>query len=104
MVTQLTGEWVAGKLPKRPENAHKGDFGKVLIFAGSEYYPGAAYLACASVYRIGAGLVTLATSKEIKIIVSRKLPELTYLSEHETVNKMGQYDVLFDWSRLGQGR
>lgn len=97
----LTKEWVTSRLPKRPKDAHKGTFGKVLVVAGSENYPGAAYLCCAAAYRVGAGLVTLATEPSVKIIVSRKLPEVTFLSLDEVFEKLSEYDVLLIGPGLG---
>src|SRR5215210_5856302 len=41
----LTQRWVARNLPPRPERAHKGTFGRLLVVAGSIEYPGAAVLA-----------------------------------------------------------
>jgi len=99
---ELTKEWVAKKLPTSPKNAHKGTFGKVLVIAGSENYPGAPYLACVACYRVGAGLVTLATEQTVKIIVSRKLPEVTFLPPHEVVGKINEYDVVLIGPGLGQ--
>ena len=98
-LSKLTKEWVAAKLPKRPKDANKGTFGKVLVIAGSENYPGAAYLSCAAAYRAGAGLVTLLTDPEVKIIVSRKLPEVTFISE---LFEPLDYDVLLLGPGLGQ--
>lgn len=98
----LTDEWVAKKLPKRPKDANKGTFGKVLVIAGSENYPGAAYLSCAACYKVGAGLVTLATDQTTKIIVSRKLPEVTFLSFDEVFQKIRDFDVLLLGPGLGQ--
>lgn len=97
----LNDVWVAKKLPERPKDANKGTFGKVLVIAGSENYPGAAYLACAACYRVGAGLVTLATDETTKIIVSRKLPEVTFLSRGEVFDKLPEYDVLLLGPGLG---
>lgn len=99
---ELTKEYITFLLPKRPEDANKGTFGKVLVFAGSKNYPGAAYLTCAAVYRIGAGLVTLVTDREVKIIVSRKLPEVTFLTFKEIFEKLPGYDVLLFGPGLGQ--
>ncbi|MDP3758475.1 MAG: NAD(P)H-hydrate dehydratase [Candidatus Daviesbacteria bacterium] len=99
---KLTKEWVAERLPERPEDANKGTFGKVLSFAGSENYPGAAYLACAACLRVGAGLVTLATESSVKIIVSRKLPEVTFLSSDEALGKLNEYDAILVGPGLGQ--
>jgi len=101
-VTKLTRKWVVKKLPARPKNANKGTFGKVLVFAGSENYPGAAFLSCEAAYRVGAGLVTLATEPSVKIIVSRKLPEVTFLSFDEAVKRVREYDVLLIGPGLGQ--
>lgn len=98
----ISKEWVAKRLPARPKEANKGTFGKVLVVAGSENYPGAAYLACAACYRVGAGLVTLATGDAVKIIVSRKLPEVTFLLPNEVVEKVNKYDVLLVGPGLGQ--
>ena len=100
---QLTKEWVASKLPKRPKDANKGTFGKVLVIAGSEHYPGAAYLACAACYRVGAGLVTLATEESVKIKVFKKLPEVTFivLPEETIYEKLYEYDAILIGPGLG---
>jgi hydroxyethylthiazole kinase-like uncharacterized protein yjeF len=44
---------------KRPPDAHKGSFGHVAVWAGSEEKPGAAGLLCRAAVKSGAGLVTL---------------------------------------------
>ena len=58
------------KLKKRPAEAHKGDFGKVLIIAGSVGMSGAAALAGKSALRAGAGLVRVATARSALPIVA----------------------------------
>ena len=47
-------------LPRRAPDTHKGDYGRVLIVAGSLGRSGAAYLAAMAALRSGAGLVTVA--------------------------------------------
>lgn len=47
-------------LPPRARDAHKGDFGRVLIVAGSRGMAGAAILCASAALRGGAGLVRLA--------------------------------------------
>lgn len=74
----ITADWVRARLPKRPKNAHKGTFGKVLVCAGSQQYIGAAFLACEAAMRVGAGLVTLAAAQSIQPIAAAKLTETTY--------------------------
>jgi hydroxyethylthiazole kinase-like uncharacterized protein yjeF len=65
-------------LPARPADSNKGTFGKVMILAGSAHYIGAAYLVTAAAARIGAGLVTLATTAERAPLYASMLPEATY--------------------------
>lgn len=102
VIKKLTEEWVSKKIPFRPKTANKGTFGKVLVVAGSKDFPGAAYLAAAASYRAGAGLVTLTTETSVKIIVSKKLPEVTFLSPGEVLKKISEYDVLLLGPGLGQ--
>lgn len=61
--------------PPRKKNAHKGDFGHVLILAGSRAYPGAPYLTALAALRAGAGLVSLGVPESIYPIMARKLHE-----------------------------
>lgn len=82
----ITEGWVRSVLPKRPLDANKGSFGRVLVVAGSINYIGAAYLACMGAARVGAGLVTLSTASSLQPILATKMTEVTYapLAESET--------------------
>ena len=62
-------------LPVRPRNAHKGDFGRVLILAGSVGYTGAPALAANAVLRCGAGLIFVGVPEMVYPIVACKLDE-----------------------------
>jgi hydroxyethylthiazole kinase-like uncharacterized protein yjeF len=111
----ITESWAKNVLPKRPLNANKGSFGRVLVTAGSINYIGAAYLACTGAQRAGAGLVTLATAGSLQPILAAKLTEVTYLPLPEAqpgfisaeaddiVTQQGrQYDILLMGCGLGQ--
>ncbi|MGZ3677391.1 MAG: NAD(P)H-hydrate epimerase, partial [Ktedonobacterales bacterium] len=74
----LDAALVRSMLPKRPLDSNKGTFGKVMVVAGSSLYIGAAYLAAAACGRIGAGLVTLATTADRAPTYAMKLAEATY--------------------------
>ncbi len=60
----------------RAPGAHKGDFGHVLVVAGGRGKAGAAMMAGAAALKIGAGLVTVATSESVQNVVAGYLPEL----------------------------
>lgn len=62
-------------LPVRRNDSHKGTFGKVLVVAGSSKIFGAAYLAAAGAYRMGAGLVKVYTPLENQTAMQKVLPE-----------------------------
>ncbi len=111
----ITAEWARTALPKRPLNANKGSFGRVLVNAGSINYIGAAYLACSGAMRVGAGLVTLATASSLQPILASKLTEVTYLPLPESRpgiisveaadiihRQCSQYNVLLLGCGLGQ--
>ncbi len=65
------------RLKPRAADAHKGDFGKVAIIAGSIGMSGAAALAGRSALRGGAGLVRVAVPKSVLPIVASIEPSFT---------------------------
>lgn len=98
----LSKNWVIRIIPNRLKDAHKGTFGKVLVLAGSEDLPGAAYLASSAIYRVGAGLVTLATNDIVKIIVAKMLPEATFLTVNKKIKNLNEYDAVLIGPGLDQ--
>lgn len=77
----LTGEELAHGLPIRAAAAHKGDFGHVLLVAGSRGKAGAAILAARSAVRGGAGLVTVATIEAAWAAIAGAVPEAMSLPQ-----------------------
>ncbi len=73
-VELLTGGDVAPLLPRRRPSSNKGDFGHLLIIAGSEGYTGAPVLCAHAAARTGVGLVTLAVPRVIYPIVAAQCP------------------------------
>jgi hydroxyethylthiazole kinase-like uncharacterized protein yjeF len=111
----LADEWVQSVLPERSPQANKGNFGKVLVLAGSINYIGAPYLACNGAMRVGAGLVTLAATGRLQAILANKLTEVTYLPLPESrpwliareaipvlFRQFEQYNVLLMGCGMGQ--
>jgi ADP-dependent NAD(P)H-hydrate dehydratase / NAD(P)H-hydrate epimerase len=75
----LTRERMREIVPARAADSHKGDFGRVLVVAGSTGRTGAAHLAALGALRSGAGLVTVATPRSCLPIVAAMAPE--YMTE-----------------------
>lgn len=59
----------------RPLDAHKGDFGRVAVIAGSRGKAGAAVLCARAALRAGAGLVTVFCPESLEDLVVSALPE-----------------------------
>ena len=73
MATRLISHaFVRRALPKRREDGHKGDFGKLLIAGGAVGYTGAPYLAALAAVRSGCGLVYLGVPESIWAVESAK--------------------------------
>ena len=75
----LTRERMREIVPARAADSHKGDFGRVLIVAGSIGRTGAAHLAALGAMRSGAGLVTVATPRSCVPVIASMAPE--YMTE-----------------------
>ena len=67
---------ISRSLPRRKLESHKGDYGRVLIIAGSAGMTGAAVLASRGALRSGAGLTYLAVPKELVNIIDAQTPEV----------------------------
>jgi len=73
---ELEEEDALAAFPARKKDSHKGDFGHVLVVAGSVGKAGAAILAARAAFRTGAGLVTVASVSEVCRMVTVAQPEV----------------------------
>ncbi len=79
-----TAQDVAMVFPPRRDDAHKGEFGHVLVIAGSLGKAGAAGLAGMAALRMGAGLVTVACPRSVQSTIAGFAPELMTEGLEET--------------------
>jgi NAD(P)H-hydrate epimerase len=63
------------RLPARPDDGHKGTFGRVAVVAGARGFTGAPQLAALGAARAGAGLVSVYVAETIYAIVAAHLLE-----------------------------
>ncbi len=82
----LTSERLRAAVTPRAADSQKGDYGRVLIVAGSRGKTGAAYLAAMACLRSGAGLVTVATPHSCVPVVSALGVEYMTLGLEETTD------------------
>ena len=75
----ITRDMVLASFEPREADTHKGDYGRVLVVAGSVGRTGAAYLAAVAALRSGAGLVTVATPASALPVVASMAPEFMTL-------------------------
>ena len=111
---KLDHSQVLSLLPQRRKNAHKGDFGRILLLCGSVGYTGAAALAAMGALRAGAGLVYLGVPESIYTIAAVKLTEpivfplpekdgkLAAAAINEIANVLHKMDAVLIGPGLGQ--
>ena len=68
-------EQVASRLPRRSRSAHKGEFGRLLVVAGSVGMTGAATLAAEAALRAGTGLCYVGCPESLNDVLEVKLTE-----------------------------
>lgn len=90
-------------IPRSPD-AHKGDFGHVLVIGGSVGKSGAAAMAGLAALRSGAGLVTVATPKSVQPLVAAYAPELMTEPLAETAEGTISLLALAERERLLKGK
>ena len=78
--------------PRTPDS-HKGDYGRVLLVAGSCGKTGAAHLAAIGALRSGAGLVTVATPRACQAVISAMAPEYMTEALDETIDGLDPDEV-----------
>ena len=93
------------RLPARAPDAHKGQFGHVLLIGGDRGFGGSIMLSAQAALRCGAGLVSLATRPEHVPGALTRLPEVMTLgvsSANQLMGVLAHASVLVVGPGLGQ--
>lgn len=88
------------KLPSRKAYSNKGNYGRVLIIAGSHNMSGACYFSAKSAYASGAGIVKILTVEENRTIIQEQLPEalIATYKQNEIISKKEEIRELIQWA------
>ncbi len=99
-------KFIRSQIKPRKKDSYKGDFGKVLIYAGSVGMAGAAVLCARAALRSGAGLVRLllpSMDSRLLDIFQVSVPEATCVAFHEGM-ELSDYDAIAAGPGLGRGK
>ena len=99
---EITKELVMNLIPERNAEAHKGDFGRVLVIAGSKTMTGACILACEAALRSGSGLVYALVPEDIMPQVQVAVPEVVFKDRKDGIPEE-EYDAVIVGPGLGTG-
>jgi NAD(P)H-hydrate epimerase len=103
----LKNKAITNLFPTRQPNTHKGDYGKVLIIAGSSGMLGAGVLCSRAALRAGAGLVYLAVPEKLKDIANLATPEVIVVGVNQVndlINNAKNTDAIAIGPGLGEQR
>lgn len=98
---KITPSFIKRLLPPREKNTRKGDYGRLLIVAGSKGMTGAAAIAAKAALRAGAGLVTLACPDSEQPMLAAGLSEaITFpASSRDGAFSLKAAAEILDWQK-----
>lgn len=91
-------------IAQRDPQSYKGNYGKILIIAGSTQFGGASILCSSAAVNSGAGLVTVATTPEKFTAINVRIPEamtIDYHQKHDLAQAIQNNEVIAIGPGLG---
>lgn len=104
IVGLINREYANTVIRKRPKDVHKGDFGKILITAGSHQMAGAAVFASKAALKCGSGLVKVCTDRDIFPVIQISVPEAICIEWGNTKDDLKQYNAIAVGPGMGVGK
>ncbi len=104
-IKTVTPDTVRGMLKSRPAQAHKGDLGHALLYAGSPGMAGAAVLSARACMRSGVGLLTVCTPSSNNDILQISVPEAMVIHSDDLYanTDLSRYNAVGAGPGLGKG-
>lgn len=102
---ELTESILSEQIKQRPENAHKGNFGRGLLIGGNQQYGGAIIMAAQACVHSGAGLTTVLTDAVNRSALHSRLPEamiIDWQDETQLLTASAAADVILIGPGLGE--
>lgn len=96
-----TDEEIVRMMPIRKKDSHKGNYGRVVVIAGSVNMCGACHFAAEAAYRTGCGLVRIYTDEKNREILQETIPEAmltTYDSKHYEEEEIEKLKGVIEWA------
>lgn len=104
MVVEVTEQTFG--LPRRPRQAHKGDFGRVFVLGGSVGYTGAPVFAANAAVRTGSGLVFLGVPRDVWAVTAMRcaeaMPHPLDTEPRQVLERMARCDAALIGPGLGR--
>lgn len=97
----INEEYVNTVIKERPKEVHKGDFGRVLLIAGSQGMCGAAILGARAAMKTGTGLLTVCIKKKFFPILQVSAPEAMCAKWGKAKKNLDQFDAIAIGSGMG---
>ena len=88
MISELKSEILHEVIVRRPDDSHKGTFGRVLLIGGNIQYGGAILMAAGAVVGAGAGLTTVATDLINLAPLHTRTPEAMFVDWRNNADLM----------------
>lgn len=96
LIKLINNKLLKGLMPKRPQDSHKGVYGKVSVICGSRDMPGASRLVSRGAYIVGAGLVYSYAGESFASYLKNDIPEVIVKTVKESLFKTFPEDLYLE--------
>ncbi len=92
----IDAAWAREHIPRRPQQANKGSFGRAILAVGSPKYRGAAHLSLEAALRSGVGYVGYLGDGDLSSELRAKFPEAIYYEKEAYYGGVSSFSAIFE--------